>query len=449
MLGVGLAVLLVLLCINAKVIQFYSFELSSYDTTIYANLVWNSAFGDFYRSSILHNHHLGEHFSPIVLAFVPLYRIADSALWLLVAQGLAVGAFYLLLIPLARRILAPELFASRLVLAFVLGLAILGNAANSALMFDIHPSTWAMPVLALALIALHDRRAGLFWAMFALLCLVKENGPLAGLSLAIYAGAVLGRWRLAAQVAGASALVAALVMGAVMPAFRAEDWHHAGRLDPFSLPAEKLEYAGLLLLCSAALPLLAWRPALAVLPLVALNFAVGYHRQLGMNYHYDDMSAVFLLAAALHGLNVFVPWMRARGWRAALPLLAALVLLGNLAVIKRPSLIGILFHFPSAAERALMAELRPLMADSATGILAYDKLTPPLMNRARIEGFPGLAELDEMPRYLARLRPGDLVISTPIWDAPRHRAYLRALAAEPRLVRVRGDALLTVLRLSP
>lgn len=447
--GIAWAVLLVLLCINAKLVQFYAFELNSFDTTIYTNLVWNSTFGEFYRSSILHNHHLGEHFSPIVLVFVPLYLIADSPLWMLGAQGLAVGTFYLLLIPLARRILAPEVLAAPGVVPFVLGLAILGSAMNSALMFNIHPSTLAVPFIAAALIALHDRRDVLFWAMLGIVFLCKENGTLAGLGLAIYAALVLGRWRMAAAIAGVSALVAAAVFGVIMPAFREVDWHHLSRIGPFTQFWAKMEYAGLLLLCSAALPLLAWRPALAVLPCIGLNLAVAYHRQLGMNYHYDDMTAVFLLAATLHGLNVFVPWMRGRGWGRALPVLALAVLLANLAVIKRPSIVGILFHFPSAAERQLAAELRPFAAGSDQGILAYDILTPHLMNRARIEGMPSPGDISELAPMVARLRPGDIVISTPIWDPERHQFYLDRLAAWPHLVPCRETEVMTVLCVEP
>ncbi|WP_425050668.1 DUF2079 domain-containing protein [Psychromarinibacter sp. S121] len=440
----GLAVLLVLLCVNAKVIQYYTFDLGTYDTTIYANLVWNTVFGEFYHSSVLNRMHMGEHFSPVMFLFVPLYWIQPTALWLVAVQGLAVGIYYLLLIPLARRILSPDLAANRGVLAFVILLGIFSKPLNSALMFDFHPSTLTAPLIVLALIALHDRRDLTFWGCFAAICLCKENGALAGLSLGLYAGFVLGRWRMMLLVAGVSAIAAAVVFKVVMPTFQDESWGHLDRIGPMDLPLKKLEYLGLLLVVSAGLPLFAWRALIPVLPLIGLNLSVNYFRQLNMGYHYDDMSGVFLMAAVIHGLNRALPLVRSELPRAWLPAMAMTVLMLNLGMLSHRSITGIIMDFPNPKELALWHELQRYRPDSRTGILAFDPITPSLMNRARVQRLPSYVDVNDLPDEVARLQPGDLAMSSQIWQSDRHDLFVRLLDADPRLKRVRETDLLIV-----
>ena len=88
-----------------------------------------------------------------------------------------------------------------------------------------------------------------------------------------------------------------------MPAFQEHGWSHYDRLGAFLHWDLKLQYLIFLLLPLGFLPLLAWRSALAALPLIALNLSVAYISQFSMKYHYDDFSSVFLLVSTVHGFK--------------------------------------------------------------------------------------------------------------------------------------------------
>src|SRR5262245_38369265 len=74
-----------------KIVQYYGFAANDWDTGIYANVVWNTLNGSWFYSAHHMRNQLGEHFSPLVLFFVPFFVIRPSSLWLLAFQGLAVG----------------------------------------------------------------------------------------------------------------------------------------------------------------------------------------------------------------------------------------------------------------------------------------------------------------------------------------------------------------------
>jgi uncharacterized membrane protein len=85
------------LFVSLKVVEHVGFETTDFDTGIYSNVAWNISHGRGYYSSVLERNHLGEHFSPIVAIFAPLYRIHATALTLLVSQALAVALTFVVL----------------------------------------------------------------------------------------------------------------------------------------------------------------------------------------------------------------------------------------------------------------------------------------------------------------------------------------------------------------
>ena len=69
--------------------MFDRFNLGAFDSGIYGNIAFNTASGDPFYSSVLEKNHLGEHFSPVVTFFAPLYRIKSDLRWLLAAQAIS------------------------------------------------------------------------------------------------------------------------------------------------------------------------------------------------------------------------------------------------------------------------------------------------------------------------------------------------------------------------
>ena len=72
---------------SIKYFHMYAiFDLRTFDAGIYGNIVFNTAKGDLFYSSVLEKNHLGEHFSPIMSFFAPFYWIKPDIRWLLIIQ---------------------------------------------------------------------------------------------------------------------------------------------------------------------------------------------------------------------------------------------------------------------------------------------------------------------------------------------------------------------------
>ncbi|MBS1837646.1 MAG: DUF2079 domain-containing protein [Actinobacteria bacterium] len=118
-----------------------------------------------------------DHVSAVLLLFVPLYRLAATALWLLVAQSVCLG---LAVIP-ARR-LADSFEVGR-------GWATLFVLANpfiwSAAIYDVHPVVFATPAVAWLLLAVRhdDRRSATIAAILIALCRADTVVVLAGAAI--------------------------------------------------------------------------------------------------------------------------------------------------------------------------------------------------------------------------------------------------------------------------
>src|SRR5215469_7840935 len=188
---------LMIIALLTKILQYYSFQIADWDTGIYSNLVWNLVNGNWFYSGVLNRNYLGEHFSPIILVFAPFFVLYPSPVWLLSAQGLAVGTTYVLLYFVGVKIFceAKTNFAKPLALVFAIW-AFFYRPLTSALLFEFHPSTLATPLLAAAVLALLHNRDRVLWLLVAFLLLSKENAPLAVLGLGCYAWLVSSRPRL-------------------------------------------------------------------------------------------------------------------------------------------------------------------------------------------------------------------------------------------------------------
>jgi uncharacterized membrane protein len=424
----------------AKVVQFYDFRISDWDTGIYSNVVWNLVSGDGFYSDINTANQLGEHFSPIVLAFVPLFLIAPSPLWLLAAQGLAVGATYVLIYCIGLKIFgdANLRLARPLALLFAIW-TFFYRPLTSALLFQFHPSTLATPLVAAALLALLYGRDRLIWVLVGVLLLSKENAPLAVLGLACYAGVVLSRPRLGLALAAVAAASAALIMKVLMPLFQSGEWGHYGRLGPFAEWHRKAQYLYALLKGLAFLPLASWRSLVCALPLVALNLSVAYPAQFSLNYHYDDFASVFVLVAAMHGVVEIGSALQ--GWHVGFKYVVAIIAVILVQPPSTSALNYLLAHRPGDAEWQLHQELASIRdLPRSVGIAADDILGPYLSARDRYVPIRMPADVPAV----TRLKPGDKVAITPLRRPERFAAMERLLREVPGLVKVHASLVLHV-----
>ncbi|MCM2269189.1 MAG: DUF2079 domain-containing protein [Thermoanaerobaculia bacterium] len=312
---------------------------------------------------------LGEHFEPLLVVFVPFFRWGVGTTALLVAQALAgavtIALGFLLAHDVLRGLPRAQALGGSLAL---LALYAAYRPHLSAIAFDFHMTTIATPLVAAALLALRRGADGALWALVAVLLATRENAGLVVVGLALYAGATLGRRRLALALAGVGVGAGALVTAVLMPLFRDGAWGHVERLAPLADPGAKLLYLLQLAALLLFLPLLAPRPLLAALPTTALNLAVDFERQYSGAFHYDDQNSVFWLLAAAHGARRVVPAVAAWGsaWpaprRAALrrawrPLAAvALVAAAGAGALTLRSIL------PGPVERDLTARLQRYLA---------------------------------------------------------------------------------------
>jgi uncharacterized membrane protein len=243
--ALGLVVVYVLLFGALSLIRHWSFHSTGLDLGVFDQVVWNTSQGRFMESTLsldrcVPHSFFGDHFSPILLALVPLYWLAPHPETLLVVQtvALALGAWPLYL--LARRLLSRGIERLIWILAYVLMAPL-----SFITLYDFHEVALAVLPLGFAMYFLVSRRTiPLLIALLAAFT-VKEDMALIGVGFGV-ALAFQGRWRSAAVVASGSAAVFVVTLTVIIPAFAGGPYQYLGRYA--SLGGSELEIARTLLL---------------------------------------------------------------------------------------------------------------------------------------------------------------------------------------------------------
>jgi uncharacterized membrane protein len=158
------------------------FATGGYDLGIFDQTIWGYS-----RFQIVPNtvkgvpDLLGDHFHPALMALAPLYWIWDDARVLLVAQAVLIAAASIPIFWWGHRQLGgrPALCVQTGFLAFW--------GVLSGVVFDFHELAIAAPAISFGLFALLERRLWLFWAMFVVGCLAKEDIALTFAAMGLYA----------------------------------------------------------------------------------------------------------------------------------------------------------------------------------------------------------------------------------------------------------------------
>jgi uncharacterized membrane protein len=167
----ALALAYVLVFGALAILRHNSFHSGGYDLGIFDQVVWNSLHGRLFENSIMIDSpsFLGHHFSPILLALVPIYAVWSDARALLAVQtlALALAAF-------------PIYWFARKQLGAVLALALAGTyflypSTQYVNLFEFHEIALATPLLAFALFFLLRKRTTPFFVCWVLTLLVKEE----------------------------------------------------------------------------------------------------------------------------------------------------------------------------------------------------------------------------------------------------------------------------------
>lgn len=175
--------------------RHYTFY-SSYDQGIFNQVFWNNLHGRFFESSlssqlsanVVHQgevptvdyHRLGQHFTPALLLWLPLYALFPTPATLTVLQVTLVTAAGLLLYVLARQYLEPPL-AGMITVSFYCANAVIGPTLSN--FHDISQ----IPLFVFGLLLAMEKRCWwLFWLLAVLLLAVREDAGIGLFGVGVY-----------------------------------------------------------------------------------------------------------------------------------------------------------------------------------------------------------------------------------------------------------------------
>ncbi len=175
--------------------RYYTFY-ASFDQGIFNQIFWNSSHGRLFESSLssslssstMHNgaaaevyyRHLGQHFNPIFLLWLPLYALFPANETLIFLQVALVTAAGLVLYTLARHYLQPQL-AAIITVSFYCANTVIGPTLSN--FHDIS----ATPLLIFALLLAMEKRQWWWFSILTVLLLgVREDTGVAVFSVGFY-----------------------------------------------------------------------------------------------------------------------------------------------------------------------------------------------------------------------------------------------------------------------
>lgn len=420
--------------------RHYTFKTHALDLGYYVQVLSNLARGQGAYVSLPEMHAWGDHFSPILYLFVPLFVVAPGAAGLLIAQsaGLALGAFAVF--ALARRRLGDE----RLAAGFA-GLYLLNPTLHGINLRDFHPIALGSPLM-LAAMAWFETGRPLWGLAAALLALsTREDAALGVIGLGLWL-ALRRRWRWGTGLLGLGIGWLALATGWLMPLFREaayphlHRWSHLGgsltaiilfllahplKTLSFTVSERKLVYLLALLAPLGFLSLLGPLDLIPGLPTLVMNLL---SRDPVLFHHRTPYAAFILPAVVLAGISGYrrlEEWTRdqagARRSRITPRTVLGLAVLLSLALTSRTlNELAVPKWRLDARHRAAHAVMTKIPAEG--GVSTWERFVPHVALRRHVFIFPAgleqsdyvLLNLDTLGgrgRPLARLeRRGDGVV---------------------------------------
>jgi uncharacterized membrane protein len=175
--------------------RYYSFY-ATFDQGIFNQVFWNGIHGRFFQSSLssslstnvvhageipeVYYHRLGQHFTPALLLWLPLYALFPSPATLSVLQVALVTAAGIVLYFLARLYLEP-LLAATIGVSFYGAIAVIGPTLTN--FHDISQ----IPLFTFGiLLAMEKRKWWVFWLLAVLLLAVREDSGIGLFGVGVY-----------------------------------------------------------------------------------------------------------------------------------------------------------------------------------------------------------------------------------------------------------------------
>lgn len=404
-----------------SILSFLTFSIAGYDLGIFDQVVWNSMHGRLFENTILQDAPLliGQRFSPILLAFVPLYAAWSSPIVLLVVQTIALGTSAFPLYWIARQRIGRGL-GLVIVVTFLLF-----PALQYVNLFEFHEVSLSVPLLAFATFFLLRRRYVPLLVCLGLALLVKEELSFTAIMFGVYiAIAQRQRW-LGIGLALFGAAWAVFLLQYLLPFFRGSEGYYyfshgalGGAIDRYGylgsslfeilstlltrpqlvlqhlLIQPKIEFLLLLLAPLLFIPLFSPEIFFLALPTLAISLLSDLDLIYSIKYHYTAPALPFLFFGAVIGIERILNWRQLQVYRAA-----CMLAFGGLLLITSAAD----YYFVSAGPFSLNYDPAryELGAHTSIGqtlfqsipsdaiVMVQTGLIPHLTNRRRVYEFPG------------------------------------------------------------
>lgn len=190
-----LAGIFFILCLVFALHRYYSFY-ASFDQGIFNQVFWNNLHGRFFQSSLssslstnvihagefptVYYHRLGQHFTPALLLWWPIYALFPSPATLTVLQVTLITAAGVVLYVLARQYLQPSL-AVMITASFYAANAVIGPTLS-----NFHDISQIPLFVFTLLLAMEKRWWWFFWLMAVLILAVREDAGVGLFGVGVY-----------------------------------------------------------------------------------------------------------------------------------------------------------------------------------------------------------------------------------------------------------------------
>jgi uncharacterized membrane protein len=438
------------------VTRHFNFQTHALDLGYYVQLTWNLARGHGAYVSLPEMNAWGDHLSPIMYLFVPLFWVAPGPVPLLIAQSVILALGAVAVFAIARRRLEDERPAAAFALLYLVNPSLHGINVR-----DFHAAALAIPLLLAAMCFAEARRPWLFLASVALTLLTREDAAIPVAGLGLWLALAGGQWIWGGLLAAGAVVWLVVETGYVLTYFRGEPYaHHLARyshlgrsvteivmtvlLHPLTtlggvLTADRILYLFVMLAPLAALPLLAPADLAGALPALAENLLSRDPVIYNPRAQYQAFVIPFLLVAAIGGYARLARRRPGR-WPVAVLVIATIA---SLALASRTvNNLSVARAWPSADERAAYTVLAQVPAQAA--VSAQDPYVAHLSLRPQVFVFPeGIERADyvllNVSTYPWRNLPGvtmdkegDIVTIT--LAGGRELPYAIAASAGPHLL---------------
>lgn len=164
---------------------------------------------------------LGHHFNPILYLFAPFYYVLPTVNWLIFAQSAALSLAALPIFLLAKQIIQSEDLAMWWSIVYLVNPFVL-----SADVWDFHPVSLAVPFIALAFLAIEQKKAFLFAIANITLLLCQEQFGLTVASFGLLYGIKNRELRISSTFLVLGIIFFILILGVVIPGLSPSQQHY-------------------------------------------------------------------------------------------------------------------------------------------------------------------------------------------------------------------------------